>query len=583
MNMIKKINVCLGIMFVFLLCWLVYKHIPYQLCQLEHTNLFVGDWDWFVPFLRRMGGIAQWLGAWGIQFFNETFAGALAFVLPVIGLFVVVVGLLRFLGKNVSTWIPLATIVPVCQLLSLYDYNFYWSGTVALAFALVWLWLVSLFKSIFRNFLFLIGIPLVTWLFGSVALVYVVGGLILFVDKKRWQATILAPILVYGGTIAFLYYMGIVSMLRMAMSPMAYHESLSEMPSYHWFTWGAVIFLLGFIRLMAHVVWKKKLVTFTVNLLCWLVPSTMLVQLSEKFYNSSNLDLWRLNHYAYMEDWNNILEFLSGKPMNNYLFMNYANMALAHRGELADRAFHYYPRGLGSLLTTVNSTGAVRLLASDVHYTVGCIAEAQQHAFEAQVTFPNSMGIQTMKRLVKTNLIFGHYEVAEKYLSLIGKTTFHKDWAKRYCTFLYNDKAIESDAELGEKRRSLSRQNRFAMFYGWQPELQDILEANPANNRAWEYWGLSFLLTKDLKGFQTFLDRRLGAAENKTLPVSFQQAVMALDNQEMVQKFAVSVQVKEQYSQFMRQLAQNRQNPNLKNLMHRSFGHTVWYYLIFVS
>lgn len=580
--MIKKINICLGLLFVSLLCWLVYKQIPYQLCQLEHTNLFVGDWDWFLPFMGRMGGMAQWLGTWGIQFFNETLIGTLAFVLPIIGQFVVMMGLLRSLENNISVWMPLVTIVPVCQLLSLYDYNFYWYGALALTLALAWLWLVSLFRPVLRFVIFSMSIPLVVWMFGAVALVYVVGGIVLFADRKKWMATILIPLMVYGGTIALLYYMGIVSRLNMAMSPGAYHESFLEMPLYHWTTWGAVVSLFVFIRLKANVD-LKKLVICIVNLVCWIVPSSILVLFGGRFYNSSNLDLWRLNHYAYMEEWDNILHFLSGKPMNNYLFMNYANMALAHRGELADRAFHYYPRGLNSLLTTVNSTGAVRLLASDVHYSVGCIAEAQQHAFEAQVTFPNSMGIQTMKRLVKTNLIFGHYEVAEKYLSLIAKTTFHKEWAKTYSAFLYNDKAIEENAELGEKRRGLSKQNRFAMFYGWQPELQDIFEADPSNDKAWEYLGLSFLLTKDLKGFQAFLDKHLSTTERKALPMSFQQAVMALDNQEMVQKLGVSPQVKEQYSQFMRQLAQNRQNPNLNNLMHRSFGHTVWYYLLFVS
>jgi hypothetical protein len=120
------------------------------------------------------------------------------------------------------------------------------------------------------------------------------------------------------------------------------------------------------------------------------------------------------------------------------------------------------------------------------------------------------------------------------------------------------------------------------MFYGWTPELQDILEANPDNQKALEYLGLSYLMNKDLKGFLAYLDMHYGTRENKTLPLSFQQAVMALDKPEKVEEYKISGSVKEQYNQFMRQYAQNRQNPNLKNVMHRSFGHTVWYYLIFV-
>lgn len=572
----------MSLLFAVLIDWQIQQHIPYQLCQLEHTNLFVADWDWFVPFVERMGGFGRWLGTWGMQFFDETVTGTVAFAVPVVLLFVVMAGLMRNLGKSMSVWIPWATGVSVCQLLSLYDHNFYWSGALALTLALAGLWLVSLFKEPVRSWLFLLGIPIVVWGLGASACIYVSAGIILFAKKEKWFATIVAPTAVFVSTIAIIHFTGIVANIRFILSPVCYYESISEMPIYHWATWGVTLLCLLLARGAMYVSWKKPITGWAICCTGWLIPSALLVQMAENFCNTSNQDIWRLNHHAYMEDWDAILNFVSDKPMNNYLFMNYANMALANKGELANRAFHYYPKGMNSLLTTVNSTGTVRLLASDIHYTVGCIAEAQQHAFEAQVTFPQSMGIQTMKRLVKTNLIFGHHAVAEKYLSLIAKTTFHRKWAQKYSQFLHNDQAIEADAELGEKRRSLSQQNRFAMFYGWTPELQDILEVNPENRKAKEYLGLSFLMNKDLKGFQLFLDKYYGTGKDRTLPLSFQQAVMALDQPDKVKAYNVSSSVKEQYAQFMRQYAQNRQNPNLKNVMHRSFGHTVWYYLIFV-
>ncbi len=572
----------MSLLFAVLIVWQIHLHIPYQLCQLEHTNLFVGDWDWFIPFLERMGGIGRWLGTWGMQFFDETVTGVVAFAMPVVILFVVMAGLMRIQGKSMSAWMPWATGVSVCQLLSLYDHNFYWSGALAMAIALGALWLVSLFKEPVRSWLFLLGIPVIVWGWGATACMYVLGGILLFAKKETWLLSIVAPITFFVATIAVIHFTGMVADIGWMLSPACYYEAISEMPVYHWATWGATLLLLLLSRGVANVSWKKSITSWAVCCAGWLLPSALFVQTAGNFCNTSNQDIWRLNHHAYLEDWDAILDFVSDKPMNNYLFMNYANMALANKGELAERAFHYYPKGMNSLLTTVNSTGAVRLMASDIHYTVGCIAEAQQHAFEAQVTFPQSMGIQTMKRLVKTNLIFGHHAVAEKYLSLIAKTTFHREWAEEYSRFLYNDQAIEADAELGEKRRSLSRQNRFAMFFGWMPELQDILEVNPENRKAKEYLGLSFLMNKDLKGFQAFLDKHYGTETDKMLPLSFQQAVMALDQPDKVEEYNVSAAVKEQYGQFMRQYAQNRQNPNLKNVMHRSYGHTVWYYLIFV-
>ena len=221
--MMRKINVCLGVLFVGLLGGLVYQQIPYQLCQLEHTNLFVGDWDWFLPFLSRMGGMAQWLGTWGIQFFDDSIIGALAFILPLIGLFASIGGLLWQLSKNMQVWLPLATIVPVCQLLSLYDYNYYWSGAVALALATIVLWLVSLFKPFIRNVLFLVSIPLVLWLLGAISWVYVLGGVVLFGNRKKWLTTVFAPLVIFGSIMSLLYFTGVVSALSMALSPMAYH------------------------------------------------------------------------------------------------------------------------------------------------------------------------------------------------------------------------------------------------------------------------------------------------------------------------------------------------------------------------
>lgn len=583
--MIKIINVCLGVLFALLLGWQVQEHLPYQLCQLEHTNLFLGDWDRLWESLGEMGGFVKWIGTFGIQFFDKPFWGSVVFLLPVWGLFAMTGCILRRKCASSGLWIPLAAWVAVAQLFSLYDFNFYWSGAVALCMAVAGLWGCSFLKSSWlRTILFIVGIPVVAWLWGSVVVVYVLGGIGLFFEKKKSLWTALVPLLVCGGTIALNYFMGGCPTWMNAISPTQYFESLLDIPSYHLLTWILVVLLLGISRFLSWNVEKKKALAGVICVLGWLLPSGALIYYGSTFRNQSNIDLWRLNHYAYTEDWDGILQFLHGKPMNNYLFMNYANMALAQKGTLGSQAFHYSPRGLNALMVNANSTGSIRMLASDIQYMVGCVAEAQQHAFEAQVTFPTSLGIQTLKRLVKTNLILGHYAVAEKYLQLIEKTTFHKEWAVTYQAFLYNDEALEADAELGDKRRSLSQKNRFAMFYGWQPELEDILAANPKNEKAMLYLGLGFLLTKDMQGFHRFLDKYYGTEALQTLPVVFQQGVIALFQQEKQkwENYDLSPQVVKMYNQYRDLFFKNQRQPNMKNIMARSFGHTFWYYLMFV-
>ena len=579
----KIVNICISILFVVLLFWQVQVHLPYQLYQLEHTNLFLGDWDVFIASLQQMGGAVKWVGTWGIQFFDKPVWGVLMFLLPVCGLFAITACVLRRKGKSDGLWIPLAAWLAVAQLCSLYDFNFYWWGTVALCIALGVLWALSFMKSVWlRDILFIVAIPFIAWLLGSVVLVYVLAGIGLFSQKNKWCQTILLPFIVYAGSIALFYWWSKCPSLKAVVSPSMYFETLLDLPLYHFSAWGISILVWGGCRFLPSI--EKKALVVSIGVVGWVLPVYGLLHYGTTFRNQSNIDLWRLNHYAYTENWDGILQFLAGKPMNNYLFMNYANMALAEKGELGNLAFNYAPRGINALMVNANSTGSIRMLASDINYMVGCVAEAQQHAFEAQVTFPTSLGIQTMKRLVKTNLIFGHYAVAEKYLNLIAKTTFHKEWADRYKMFLYNDAAVETDSELGEKRKSLSKQNRFSMFYGWQVELEDILAAHPKNEKAMTYLGLSFLLNKDMEGFRHFLDKYYGTESLQQLPVVFQQGVIALFQQEKDkwENYHLSPQVVNLYSQYRDLYFKNQRQPNLKNVMARSFGNTFWYYLMFV-
>ena len=289
--MIKIINVCLGVLFVLLLGWQVQEHLPYQLCQLEHTNLFLGDWDSLWASLGEMGGFVKWIGTFGIQFFDKPFWGSVVFLLPVWGLFAMTGCILRRKCASAGLWIPLAAWVAVAQLFSLYDFNFYWSGAVALCMAVAGLWVCSFLKSSWlRTILFIVGIPVVAWLWGSVVVVYVLGGIGLFFEKKKSLWTALVPLLVCGGTIALNNFMGGCPTWMNAISPTQYFESLLDIPSYHLLTWILVVLLLGISRFLSWNVEKKKVLAGVICVLGWLLPSGALIYYGSTFRNQSNID-----------------------------------------------------------------------------------------------------------------------------------------------------------------------------------------------------------------------------------------------------------------------------------------------------
>lgn len=298
--------------------------------------------------------------------------------------------------------------------------------------------------------------------------------------------------------------------------------------------------------------------------------------------------LAELNRCSDKEDWSRMLYLLrrSGN-LTNQVFMNYACLALAHRGVLADSCFYYHPLGPGALLVGNAETREVYMLQSDVYYEMGLIAASQRCAFEA-MTVEASLDPdpQCLKRLVKTNLIYGEHRVARKYLNVLNGIEGQQAWVASYQPLVEDDAAVAADAELGGKRLGLSQgQDRFSMFYGWEPEIRDVIRSNPKDHTAVEYLGLSYLLSKNMEKFGTFLDEFYGTEALPRLPISFQQGVIALyqQHQERWADYGLSEEVMRRYAEYRDTYFQYQDSPDLKRQLYGRFGDTFWYYLMFAQ
>ncbi|ADV43432.1 DUF6057 family protein [Bacteroides helcogenes] len=582
----KIINFCLGILSCILCFWYVDTLIPYQLCQLEHDSLFVLDAESFFHSFCTVGGFGGWLSAWGLQSFALPHVGSLIFILPALALGVVMYILLCRKGLA-EVFVPLTAVPAACLLFSQLDYYYSWQGSVSTLLALsVLAWVDMIGRMKLKIALFSLLILPVFWLLGSAVTVYVLSGTVLFFSRKTWPYATL-PLLIcmlFAGMVA---YKGLSDSLYISVSPEFYYSRQLEMPLYHWLATVSIVLLLV-VGCNLHDCTSRWRNYWRYGFLgmIWLLNGSLFYHYEPLFRNQKNQTLWQLNHYSFMEDWDGIIKmFPPSQKISNLLYMNYLNRALAEKGVLVDSAFKYRPYGAASLLVAENNTGAVRMLLSDVQYTVGCIAESQHQAFEAQTALPGQYGIQTLMRLTKTNLIQGHYRVAGKYLALIGKSLTYKKWALYYRQFLYDDKAVEADKELGDKRRSYRQQNNFSMWRGWRADLEAVLEANPQNTKAAAYLGISLLLTKDMAGFVRFLDTYYGTEALPVLPAVFQQAVLVAypDNGERWKSFGLSSQVTTDYDRFRNLYYQTKNSFNQKDQMAQSFGDSFWFYLMFVK
>ena len=166
----------------------------------------------------------------------------------------------------------------------------------------------------------------------------------------------------------------------------------------------------------------------------------------------------KLDYLSRTEQWQEIETTCHGKT-DNYLYMNILARALAEQGKLTDNLLKYRFKNEVSLIVPWNRTEEISTLLSDIHFTVGNIAQVQRMAFEGNLCSRGNYNVRLIQRLIQTNLIFGEYNIAEKYILLLEKTWFYRDWANKQRKYLNNDKLIEQDPLLGRKRELLPAPN----------------------------------------------------------------------------------------------------------------------------
>jgi hypothetical protein len=362
---------------------------------------------------------------------------------------------------------------------------------------------------------------------------------------------------------------------------MYYHHGLNPEKEiyYAWICFPAVLLISRFFRKPKDLSVKKEIMATGVQLLLIVAVSWIGVA---KHIDLKSARLKMFDYYAYTGQWDPIIEHSKG-PITNYLYLNYLNLALAEKGILADELFKYDQRGINGLFIPWNKTAQPGIMLSDIHFKTGNIAISQEMAFEAMVSSPGYGNPRLLKRLIQTNLIYGAYPVAEKYMDILENTFFYRDWVKEYRKFLYNDEIVESDPFLANKRKCLVSENFIANSTAEGSGLSAIAFRNPKDKTAIEYFGCAILLLKDMHAFKEFISTYYGTEVLPILPASFQEAVITLyENQpEIWEYYNIPQGMAGRFNEYKKQVLAHRNNSGAANLLRRSYGDTYWFYFMF--
>ena len=569
-----------GALFAFLqMCF------EYHFYYIEQSQLFLFSEAYIRNKLLLPGGFSMLVAEFLVQFFIRPYVGALVTAVLLTGVGVCTAGIVKRIAPVSGLFI--LYVLPMLALLFMhFDFNYRVQGTVCYLMMMALLCgYMRIRNDLFRLVAGCVLVPVLFWLAGSITVLFA-GMVCLFEGLRKtpkWYISLIgvAEVLLLGvGTV----YFSLMGEYRWVFGPdLYYHYTLhpKEIIYYSWICL-PLVFLIAFFVRNKNCLSGKKLFAGISCIAQLAIIAAVLWWGMPKYSDAKTLKLKKLDYFARTEQWDKTIEECKGK-LTNFLYMCHLNMALANKGELSDKMFNFDQRGPQGLLVQWNKSENISCMLSDIYFTMGATASSQEMAFEGYVSAMEDGNPRMLKRLVQTNLIYGTYPVAEKYISILEKTYAYRDWAQSQRKYLYNDEVVESDPILGTRRRMLPDRNSLAMIKGLAGDLALFLEKGPANSAALQYLGAMYLLAKDLEGFKALVEKYYGTEFLPVLPVHFQEAVIVMSEKEpdYWKRFNVSETIVARFTDYKKQVLANRNNSAIAGLLNRSYGNTYWFYFMF--
>lgn len=458
----------------------------YNFCYLEQWQTFVYDSSYTTHTLKQPGGFVQLMAGFLIQFFHASIAGILitAFLLSAIFLLMAHI-LKRWTGNNLL-W-P-SVLLPVVALVFMhFNTNYLYEGTLAFLLMLVGLTFHLCIRSTISRFIY--SLCYTVFLFataGSIATLYVILLIIMevFISPKK-SVVYLFLILVVYLLAQYVLWEGWFGEWKHTLLADAYFTRRLPAGSAIHLPWGISIGLFlvgGLFRYLPNKPNLNRIWLITQGI----VVGIFLYQGAPQYISKDNETFKELTCLIDNGQWDAIIDRCKEIPMTNLLHQNCLNLAFAEKGCLLQELKHYPNIGIQSLFIGGNKTPYISALLNDIYFSMGHISFSQRYAFEANESM-GGFSPKLLKRLVQTSLVYGHYELAMKYIQILEKTLFYQEWAKAQRAFLHNDSLLEADPILGAKRKCIFPDNRFAGNMGLDKDLEEILKQNPSHHATEQY------------------------------------------------------------------------------------------------
>ena len=473
---------------IFLFWYLWY---PHALSYQEQYQLFLWTGDYFLNRMSLPGGFAGWLGEFIVQFYYVEWLGALLLAL----LFMTLQWLAAILLPQ-GAW-RLLSLVPVALVLWLMgDINVLLSLPVAIVLALS-LACVRCPKAL--SWADILIVPVAYWLIGPAVWIYVVVRAIQHGWKHLWSA---------GWFLAF--------------QVMAYAWLLPQWPLQQ------VMTGLSYYRIPLHY------------------PQ----------WTGYDKDMYELIHQDYLvrhERWDEIVKRAGAYQVHTPFWSNCVNLALAEKRLLADRMFDFYQSGDDALIIPRTRDLTSMLPSAEAFWHLGMVNSAQRYMFDTQESILNAnKSGRCTKRIAECMIVNGHYQTAEKQLTLLKKSLFYRSWANEMETMIKDEAKVNAHPVYGKLRQLRYKENFLYNYEEIDKMFGLLFMSNQENRMALDYFMAQMLLKGNVQGFQQYMGLVQQYGGYRQMPLGYQDVVRCIQMQGRV--------ADSPYAKYVQRMAERRTN-----------------------
>lgn len=540
--------------------------LPETLRQMEGTSFFTSDPDFFKEKLAEAPGLTAWLNNFLLQFYRWPLAGMFVEALVLTSI-AALCGLIpsspqRKGFPELSVLVPIAILLLVPWNLKFYlEVLFFYGGMICgLRLKPLWSKLIFLLLWPIVGF-FLIGFVLL------ILSIVVVAGYGFY--KQRNIALPIAGIAGICIAVATVY----ASNEWLGFIP--FEKRFLYIPEKVGSIWFFLIFFVGSIMLMLVSNNEKK----RWMRLCSLSLSCACI-IGGVVYGATNSEARNIEKYYFMtsladkKDWSSLLAAIPREEtLQNKMALRFALLAEAGLGTYADNVFNYPIATTEDLLYRheVNRNSCIfnRLFYDNL----GIYDEAMRMSFEFGVMTPEGICFSSLRQMIHYSILLGDYKVAEKYLKILSKSTFHSTWIENERKFL------QQQQKKGIKKKPVLA-DTFVNVYAMNSEMVRQLQVMPENRKVLDYLLTGLLMQRDLQKFAIIM-RGFPIYKNQTLPNTYAQACSMLANSpefNMHQQFKYSTDIDKQFADFYRQSREDKNAAGMAQYMG-----TYWYYYFYTE